>query len=173
MALCVGCATARWSVVKLFRGPGESLEAFPEAVWEEYDCEQPEVGPSSSSRENELMPERVTPGGDFGHRFVYVMCPDLPTEVVQGQLSTRIRFRGSPIVSANGSRSMRSSRVAGWWTPSCIFRNTPNPASTPTSSNLTATRWYSKEPDFRGRDALSPPESSETAAPRVIDQTAE
>jgi hypothetical protein len=26
------------------------------------------------------------------------MCPTLPTEVVQGKLSTRIRFKGSPIV---------------------------------------------------------------------------
>jgi hypothetical protein len=26
------------------------------------------------------------------------MCPELPTEVVQGEFSTRIRFKGSPIV---------------------------------------------------------------------------
>ncbi len=97
MALCVGCATARWSVVKLFRDPGESLEAFPEVVWEEYDCEN-QKRPFFIIEKNELMPEKVAPGGDFGHRFVYVMCPNLPTEVVQGELSTRIRFKGSPIV---------------------------------------------------------------------------
>ena len=97
MALCVGCATARWSVVKLFRDPGESLEAFPEVVWEEYDCEN-QQRPFFIVEKNELLPEKVTPGGDFGHRFVYVMCPNLPTEVVLGELSTRIRFRGSPIV---------------------------------------------------------------------------
>lgn len=97
MALCVGCATARWSVVKLFRDPGESLETFPEVVWEEYDCEN-QKRPFFIVEKNELMPEKVVPGGDFGHRFVYVMCPNLPTEVVMGELSTRIRFKGSPIV---------------------------------------------------------------------------
>ena len=97
MALCVGCATARWSVVKLFRDPGESLETFPEVVWEEYDCEN-QKRPFFIVEKNELLPEKVTPGGDFGHRFVYVMCPNLPTEVVQGELSTRIRFRCDPIV---------------------------------------------------------------------------
>ena len=97
MALCVGCATARWSVVKLFRHPGESLETLPEVVWEEYDCEN-QKRPFFIVEKNELMPEKVTPGGDFGHRFVYVMCPNLPTEVVLGELSTRIRFKGSPIV---------------------------------------------------------------------------
>jgi hypothetical protein len=97
LALCVGCATARWSVVKLFRDPGESLETFPEVVWEEYDCEN-QKRPFFIIEKNELMPEKVAPGGDFGHRFVYVMCPNLPTEVVQGVLSTQIRFRGSPIV---------------------------------------------------------------------------
>ena len=97
MALCVGCATARWSVIKLFRDPGESLETFPEIVWEEYDCEN-QKRPFFIVEKNELMPEKVTPGGDFGHRFVYVMCPELPTEVVQGEFSTRIRFKGSPIV---------------------------------------------------------------------------
>jgi hypothetical protein len=97
MALCVGCATARWSVVKLFRDPGESLETFPEVVWEEYDCEN-QKRPFFIVEKNELLPEKVTPGGDFGHRFVYVMCPNLPTEVVLGELSTRIRFRGDPIV---------------------------------------------------------------------------
>ncbi len=97
LALCVGCATARWSVVKLFRDPGESLETFPEVVWEEYDCEN-QKRPFFIVEKNELMPEKVAPGGDFGHRFVYVMCPNLPTEVVQGVLSTQIRFKGSPIV---------------------------------------------------------------------------
>ena len=97
VTLCVGCATTRWSVVKLFRDPGESLATFPEVVWKEYDCEN-QKRPFFIVEKNELMPEKVVPGGDFGHRFVYVMCPNLPTEVVQGELSTRIRFKGNPIV---------------------------------------------------------------------------
>jgi hypothetical protein len=97
LAVCAGCASARWSLVKHFRDPGESLEAFPEIVWEEYDCAN-QKRPFFIVEKNELLPEKVKPGGDFGHRFVYVMCPDQPTEVVRGQLSTRIRFRGNPIV---------------------------------------------------------------------------
>jgi hypothetical protein len=31
------------------------------------------------------------------------MCPDRPTEVVEGRLSTRIRFRGRPIVRQTDS----------------------------------------------------------------------
>lgn len=61
LALCAGCAAARWSVVKHFRGPGESLAAFPEAVWEEYDCEN-QKRPFFIVEKNELMPEKVTAG---------------------------------------------------------------------------------------------------------------
>ena len=77
---------------ELVRDPGESLETFPEGVWEEYDCEN-QKRPFFIVEKNELMPEKVVPGGDFGHRLVYVMCPKHPTEVVQGTLSTRIRFK--------------------------------------------------------------------------------
>jgi hypothetical protein len=97
IALCVSCASARWSVVKLFRDPGETLETFPEVVWQEYDCDN-QKRPFFMVEKNELMPDKVIAGADFGHRFVYVMCPNHPTEVVQGELSTRIRFKGSPIV---------------------------------------------------------------------------
>ncbi len=96
-ALCLGCASARWSVIKHFRDPGESLEAFPEVVSQEYDCEN-QSRPFFIVEKNELMPATVYAGGDFGHRLVYVMCPQHPTEVVQGELSTRIRFKGKPIV---------------------------------------------------------------------------
>ena len=96
MALCLGCAAARWSVVKHFRDPGTQLEAFPEVVWKEYDCEN-QKRPFFVIEENDLLPEKVRAGSDFGHRLVYVMCPEHPTEVVQGELSRRIRFKGVPI----------------------------------------------------------------------------
>jgi hypothetical protein len=97
MALCLSCATARWSVVKHFRDAGESLETFPEEVWEEYDCEN-QKRPFFIIEKNDLLPKKVAAGADFGHRFVYVMCPEHSTEVVQGELSRRIRFKGNPIV---------------------------------------------------------------------------
>jgi len=92
-----GCASTRWAVVKQFRDPGESLESFPEAVWTEYDCET-QKRPFFIIERNELMPTKVSAGGNFGHRMVYVLCPEQPTGVVPGQLSTRIRFKGAPIV---------------------------------------------------------------------------
>jgi hypothetical protein len=97
LALCAGCATARWSVVQQFRTPGEKLETFPEQVWDEYDCDS-QKRPFLVIEKNELTPQRVIAGGNFGHRLVYVMCPALPTAVVEGTLATRIHFKGQPIV---------------------------------------------------------------------------
>jgi hypothetical protein len=97
MALLAGCATTRWNVVKQFRQPGESLQALPDEVWEEYDCAS-QKRPFLVIERNELSLIKVSPGNDFGHRMVYIMCPVEPTEVVAGELSTRIRFKGSPIV---------------------------------------------------------------------------
>jgi hypothetical protein len=96
MALCLGCATAQWSVVKHFRSPGAKLEAFPEVVWKEYDCDN-QKKPFFITEKNDLLPEKVAAGADFGHRFVYVMCPEHSTEVVQGELSRRIRYKGAVI----------------------------------------------------------------------------
>ncbi len=103
VALCTGCATAHWSVVKLFRTPGEKLATFPELVWKEYDCDA-QKRPFFIIETNELTPQTVVAGGDFGHRLVYVMCPILPTQVVEGRLSTRIRYKGNPIVRQMDSR---------------------------------------------------------------------
>jgi hypothetical protein len=99
----VGCASMRWSVVKQFRTPGESLETFPEIVWEEYDCDS-QQRPFLVIEQNDLRPTRIVAGRDFGHRMVYVMCPAESTEVVTGELSTRIRFKGNPIVRHMDSR---------------------------------------------------------------------
>jgi hypothetical protein len=103
LLLCTGCATARWSVAKHFRTPGEKLETFPDQVWEEYDCDA-QKRPFFIIEKNELSLETVLTGGDFGHRLVYVMCPTLPTQVVAGQLSTLIRYKGNPIVRQTDSR---------------------------------------------------------------------
>jgi hypothetical protein len=97
LTLCTGCGAARWSVVKQFRSPGEKLDAFPEQVWDEYDCES-QQRPFFVVEQNELTPQKVAAGGNFGHRWVYVMCPTVPTGVVEGKLATRIHFRGQPIV---------------------------------------------------------------------------
>jgi hypothetical protein len=97
LAALSGCASARWWVQKSLRSPGESLAALPDEVWQEYDCAA-QKRPFFIIERNELVPPRVRSGGEFNHRLVYVMCPVNPTEVVTGHLSTRIRFKGSPIV---------------------------------------------------------------------------
>lgn len=92
-----GCAGLRWTVQKSFRSPGQHLADFPEVVWEEYDCAH-KKRPFFAIERNELVPPRVRAGGEFNHRMIYVLCPAEPTAVVAGNLQTRIRFRGSPIV---------------------------------------------------------------------------
>lgn len=103
MLLGSGCASARWAVVKHFREPGEVIRDFPEVVWEEYDCDL-QQRPFFILEENGLMPPNVKPGGDFNHRMVYVMCPARRTEVVEGRLLTKIRFKGHPIVRQTEER---------------------------------------------------------------------
>jgi hypothetical protein len=98
-----GCATVRWSVQKALREEGIENASFPEVVWEEYDCET-QKRPFFILEENELVPPEVKPGGEFNHRMVYVMCPARSTQVVAGQLSTRIRFKGDAIVDTTDVR---------------------------------------------------------------------
>lgn len=97
LALATGCAGTRWWLQKSLRSPGEDLVDFPEAVWQEYDCDS-QKRPFFVIERNELVPPRVRSGGEFNHRVVYVMCPLNPTEVVTGSLATRIRFKGAPIM---------------------------------------------------------------------------
>ncbi len=93
----IGCAGMFWSLEKAFRKPGERLTTFPEKVSAEYDCPNKDL-PFFSIEENELIPRRMKPGGEFNHRLVYVMCPDRPSAVITGRLETRIHFRGEAIV---------------------------------------------------------------------------
>jgi hypothetical protein len=72
-------------------------------VWEEYDCDT-QRRPFFIIERNELVPPRVEAGGEFNHRMVYVMCPRQATEVVAGRLTTRIRFKGAPIVRETDER---------------------------------------------------------------------
>lgn len=91
------CASLRWNVQRTLRDPGERIVAFPEEVWEQYECDT-QKRPHFVLESNELVPPRVAPGSTFNHRLVYALCPDRPTAVVAGRLRTQIRFRGEPIV---------------------------------------------------------------------------
>lgn len=97
--LASGCAGWRGNFQKALREEGIVNQGFPEAVWEEYDCDSQKL-PFFIVEENELVPPRVKAGGEFNHRMIYVMCPQSPTEVVAGDFATRIRFKGDPIVDS-------------------------------------------------------------------------
>ena len=86
-----------------FRSPGERLKDFPESVWNEYTCDEQEL-PFFEIERLELYPRRLKPGEQFGHRLVYVLCPERTTGVVTGELQTRILFRGTPIVHSADAR---------------------------------------------------------------------
>ena len=78
------------------RHEGLVNEAFPEIVWEKYDCDNREL-PYFKIETTELIPPRVKPGGEFNHRITYALCPAHPTEVVTGRLDTQILYKGKPI----------------------------------------------------------------------------
>lgn len=93
----MGCASLRWEAQKALRKEGSENQAFPEVVWEEYDCGT-QRRPFFVVETNELVPPKVKAGGEFNHRMIYAMCPTQATAVVPGKLSTRIRYKGQPIV---------------------------------------------------------------------------
>jgi hypothetical protein len=93
LSTALGCAT----LDKLTRKPGERLEAFPEAVWEEYGCDE-RKRPFLEIERYEISPKRLKPGDEFAHQLVYALCPRRVTEVVTGRLTMRIRYKGKPIV---------------------------------------------------------------------------
>ena len=105
VALGTGCVRMQ---LKL-REPGERNRGFPEDVAEEYHCEKRPL-PFFKVEENELLPERVSPGDEFNHRLQYVMCPKDDTQVVTGTLYTRILYKGRPILTESIQRELSPGR---------------------------------------------------------------
>ena len=168
-------------VVRLLNGrssntsetPGESeLEAFPEVVWNEYDCDN-QKRPFFIIEKNDLLPEKVDPAGaDFRSPIRVRDVPQsIPTEVVQGET-----LEANPITKAQPDRGRRRIRFTksspGRWVVDAIV-HLPEEAESRHLRLRTRIQQrpglgFRKEPDLRGRGALSPSESSETAAPRVV-----
>jgi len=105
LCLEMGCTT----LTLRFREPGEVLETFPEPVAEEYHCDKRPL-PYFEVEKNELLPHRVTPGSEFNHRLVYILCPEAPTQVVAGKLDTRILFKGKPIFAESIDHELKPGR---------------------------------------------------------------
>ena len=83
---------------KSMRAPGHNLSDFPEKVAEQYECSRQRL-PYFQLEENELLPIELHSGGELNHRMVYALCADKPSGIVRGRLSTRIHYKGEPIVS--------------------------------------------------------------------------
>jgi hypothetical protein len=98
LLLVSGCASFLGTVQKSLRSPGERFQAFPEEVWQEYDCDNREL-PYFRIEKVQLVPRKLRAGDEFNHRIVYALCPAAPTAVVSGTLHTRILFRGRAVVS--------------------------------------------------------------------------
>ena len=96
----VACATPVWvgKLRRALREPGQELVALPGKVERQYDCDEKKL-PFFRLEKSELNPHRVRPGEELNHRIVYAMCPESPTEVIEGTLVTRIRFKGRPIAT--------------------------------------------------------------------------
>ena len=91
------------------REPGEYNRGFPDEVADEYHCEKRPL-PFFEVEEDELLPERVSPGAEFNHRLQYVLCPREETQVVSGTLHTRILYKGKPIHSETSTRDLQPGR---------------------------------------------------------------
>ena len=98
LALCLATSVACTTVQLKMRKPGEKLVSFPEPVAREYHCDKRPL-PFFEVEESQLLPKRVGPGSEFNHRMVYVLCPDQPTAVVKGKITSQILYRGAPIFS--------------------------------------------------------------------------
>ncbi len=95
IALCVlltGCAT----ITMKLRKPGVHHVSFVNEVAAEYNCADRKL-PFFRIETNELLPSHPKRGGELSHRLVYVLCPSVPTESIDGKLTTRILHKARPL----------------------------------------------------------------------------
>ena len=85
-----------WRMEKGMRKPGEVLVSHPDSVWKERDCANVQR-PYVVIELNEVLPPRLTAGDEFNHRMTYAMCPARGADVVVGDLSRRITFKGNTV----------------------------------------------------------------------------
>jgi len=103
--LAVGCVQMQLKM----REPGEFNRGFPDEVADEYHCAKRPL-PFLAVEEDELLPERLSPGDEFNHRLQYVLCPVDDTQVVSGTLHTRILYKGKPILTESIQRDLQPGR---------------------------------------------------------------
>lgn len=94
-----GCAAVDHRIQSLRAGglfgrrpePGSTLIDSPESVWEEYECADRGL-PFLAIEKTDLIPSRVTPGGEINQRLTYALCPAKQGAAVKGDLHRRLYF---------------------------------------------------------------------------------
>ncbi len=89
--LVTGCITVGLAR-RALREPGAKLMSLPDDVAHQYECGSRRL-PYFVFERQEVNPSRIAAGEEFNHRFVYALCPRKATQVVEGTLRTRIRYK--------------------------------------------------------------------------------
>ncbi len=108
--LVTGCTTVGWAR-RALREPGLKLMALPDDVAAQYECGSRRL-PYFVFERQEVNPSRVAAGEEFNHRFVYALCPRNATEVVEGTLRTRIRYKDRVIAQDKEEFELQPGRWA-------------------------------------------------------------
>ena len=107
--VCLSAMLGCTAIQMKLREPGSRLVDFPEAVAGEYDCAKRRL-PFVKVEESELNPERLRPGAQLHHYFVYVMCPAIASEVINGTLYTEIRVKGKAVYRDSVKQELQPGR---------------------------------------------------------------
>lgn len=94
--LITSCSGIFWQIEKAMRKPGEKIVTLPEKVAVEYKCNEKQL-PFFYVEKNEVSPTMISPGMELNHHLVYVMCPTVPSEVINAILFRRIYYQGKMI----------------------------------------------------------------------------
>lgn len=90
------CSAIYQQVVATARQPGEQIASTPDKVWEELDCGK-RSRPFAQVERMEVLPEMIKPGGRVNYRFVYILCPLNPSEVIKTRLVRNMLFKGQRV----------------------------------------------------------------------------
>lgn len=91
-----GCSALHQQIVATARQPGEQIESTPDKVWNELNCAN-RSRPFVRFESMEVLPEMIKPGGRVNYRWVYVLCPLKPSEVVTTRLVRNMLFKGERV----------------------------------------------------------------------------
>jgi len=108
--LAIALALSACTTIQMkLRKPGVQHAAFAHEVEVEHKCSSRSL-PYFTIETNEIMPDHVKPGAELNHRLIYVLCPSVPTEVIEGTLVTRILHRAKAVTTDEISFDLEEGR---------------------------------------------------------------